>query len=349
MEAGGIIAVLGPKPLAPPYIPCYNEALPICQEEVYELNRITTSLAALCAALIFTGCAASPAPETDSAQSAPDSSQTTGTTVQQPEDAVSSAEEHPDQTKEVAPAPENGAQLPAPESGGQTSASSSTPTDSRPQTAEAFFQNTLFVGDSIMEGIRQYVMSQREETSCLGDAKFLTTTIGISLADLVGDRQAGIFYSYKGQETALEDIVTDLCPDRIFLLLGLNDLSVIEENPQVSQVVDRYRRLAENLTACLPETQIVIITNPPKIASAWLPDYAVNRSFSNQLIDDFSASLMEMCQSEGIACIDAHTLLQDTSGALPEDYCRDGYVHLNNAGSAVVVDALYQFAQEQLA
>ncbi len=310
------------------------------------MNRIAASLAALCAALIFTGCAASPAPEADSAQSAPGSAQTAGTPVQQPEDAAPPVEKGPDQTK----GPEdNGSQPPAPGSSAQAPAGAPVPADTRPQTADAFFENSLFVGDSIMEGIRQYVMGQREETSCLGDARFLTTTIGISLADLVGDRQAGIFYSYQGQELPLEDIVADLGPDRIFLLLGLNDLSVIEENPQVSQVVDRYRRLVENLTACLPETQVVVITNPPKIASAWLPDYAVNRSFGNQLIDDFSASLMEMCQTEGIACIDAHTLLQDGSGALPEGYCRDGYVHLNNAGSAVVVDALYQFAQGQLA
>ena len=45
--------------------------------------------------------------------------------------------------------------------------------------------------------------------------------------------------------------------------------------------------------------------------------------------------------------VDASALLADESGALPEGYCRDGYVHLNNAGAKIVVDALYQFASQE--
>ena len=214
-------------------------------------------------------------------------------------------------------------------------------------SVEAYFDNTLFVGDSIMEGIRQYVMGQRESSACLGEAKFLTTTIGISLADLVGEREAGIAYSYKGSEMSLEEIVTDVKPQRIFLLLGLNDLSTVEEEPSSQAVVDRYARLIQNLKACLPDAQVVVITNPPKINSSWLPDYAINRSFNNQLIGEFCDGLKTMCQTENVPVLDAHGLLEDESGALPEAFCRDGYVHLNNAGSKIVVDALYDFAREQ--
>lgn len=214
-------------------------------------------------------------------------------------------------------------------------------------SAEAYFDNTLFVGDSIMEGIRQYVMGQRESNACLGEAKFLTTTIGISLADLVGEREAGIAYSYKGSEMSLEEIVTDMKPQRIFLLLGLNDLSIVEKEPSSQAIVDRYAQLIQNLKACLPDVQVVVITNPPKMNSSWLPDYAMNRSFDNQLIGEFCDGLKTMCQTENIPVLDAHGLLEDESGALPEAFCRDGYVHLNNAGAKIVVDALYDFAREQ--
>ena len=214
-------------------------------------------------------------------------------------------------------------------------------------SVEAYFDNTLFIGDSIMEGVRQYVMGQRESNACLGEAKFLTTTIGISLADLVGEREAGIAYSYKGSEMSLEEIVTDMKPQRIFLLLGLNDLSTVEEEPSSQAVVDRYARLIQNLKDCLPDAQVVVITNPPKINSSWLPDYAVNRSFNNELIGEFCDGLKAMCQTENIPFLDAHGLLQDESGALPEAFCRDGYIHLNDAGSGIVVEALYDFAREQ--
>ena len=39
-----------------------------------------------------------------------------------------------------------------------------------------YFNSSLFVGDSIMEGIRQYVARVRKEETLLGDARFVTTT-----------------------------------------------------------------------------------------------------------------------------------------------------------------------------
>lgn len=89
----------------------------------------------------------------------------------------------------------------------------------------SYFDNALFVGDSIMEGIRQYVAAQRQEGESLGTARFLTTTMGISLADLAGDRDGGVGFSWQGEERPLEDIVREIAPRRVFLLLGLNDLA----------------------------------------------------------------------------------------------------------------------------
>ena len=76
-----------------------------------------------------------------------------------------------------------------------------------------YFDNALFVGDSIMEGIRQYVAAQRQEGELLGTARFLSTTMGVSLADLVVDRDNGVQYSYQGEERPLEDIVAEIAPE----------------------------------------------------------------------------------------------------------------------------------------
>lgn len=206
-----------------------------------------------------------------------------------------------------------------------------------------YFDNTLFVGDSIMESIRQYVAAQRQQNEMLGTARFLTSTMGVSLADLVGERNLGIGFTYQGEAKPLENIVAEFAPRRVFLLLGLNGLAAA--GPVVDDIVARYLRLISSLRAVCPETEFIVITNPPKVASRWLPDYTANRNFGNELIGQFVAALKQMCREQGVPFVDAYESLKDENDALPDHFCRDGYVHLNHQGAAVVVEALNAFAE----
>lgn len=210
---------------------------------------------------------------------------------------------------------------------------------------DEYFSNSVFVGDSIMEGIRQYVVRQRKIEPTLGDARFIATTIGISLSDLVGDKQDCVYYSYRGKEQPLTDILADLGTiDRIFLMLGLNDLTVVDADTDVA--VERYLRLIRNLQQQFPQSEIVLLTGTPKVASSWLPNYVPNRELDNSLISAFVQKLIAMCDENAVLYVDTHAALQDVNGNLPDDYCRDGYIHLNDAGARVVVEALYRFAEE---
>lgn len=218
------------------------------------------------------------------------------------------------------------------------------PAQSPEPEAGAYFDNALFVGDSIMEGIRQYVAAQRQQGELLGTARFLTTTMGVSLADLVGDRKPGVQFSYGGEEKPLEDIVQEIAPRRVFLLLGLNDLAS-DADPVIADIVDRYVRLIESLQTACPGVECIVITNPPKVASQWLPSYTANRHFGNALIEEFVGALTQACRTNNIPCVDAYNRLKNEDGALPDNYCRDGYVHLNHQGAAIVVEALEAFAE----
>ena len=216
-----------------------------------------------------------------------------------------------------------------------------------PMDTESYFHHAVFVGDSIMEGIRQYVARARKNEPTLGDAKFVATTIGISLADLVGDKEQPLHYSYKGKEQPLGEILTSMKKvDRVFLLLGLNDIAG-ESDPQIDGILARYLRLIRDLQALLPEAEIIVMTNPPKVSSGWLPPYIANRSLNNALIADFVNGLRNMCAENAIPYVDMYAALVDESGALPDECCRDGYIHLNDAGSRIAVDALYAFAEKQ--
>lgn len=209
-----------------------------------------------------------------------------------------------------------------------------------------YFDNALFVGDSIMEGIRQYVAAQRQSRNVLGTAQFLTTTVGIGVMDLVGDRNWGRLYSYKGVQKPLEDILEEIAPRRVFLLLGLNDLSFYD--PVAEDIASRYSLLISNLQAVCPETEFIVVTNPPKVDSEWLPDYTENRNLDNELIEEFVAALKQMCHEQRIPYVDIYESLKDENGALPYSFSRDGFAHLSYEGAAAVVEALNAFAEEEI-
>lgn len=248
----------------------------------------------------------------------------------EPEEAPTAANEAPAQAEGEQPPAEEPPQAEA--SGGERN--------------DAFFDRSVFIGDSIMEGVRQYVAQERKTRTTLGGAKFLTSIAGIALADLVGDRDLGIYYSYKGKEQPLSDILAQMDVERVFLLIGLNDLAGYAD-AEVGTVIDRYGRLIDSLRAQIPGVDIIVLTNPPKVSSSWLPDYTTNRSFGNALINAFDEALIDLCGAKGVAYIDTHAKLMNAKGVLPDEWCRDGYIHLNNEGSAVVVEALYAYAENR--
>ncbi len=248
------------------------------------------------------------------------------------------------QTPASEPGPESTPELtPAP-----TPTATPQPTNSAVSSAEleAYFEDTVFIGDSIMEGIRQYVAKNRAKEPTLGSAEFLTSTIGVSVADLLEGEKDGPFYRYKGTGQPLLQILPQMGCKRIFLQLGLNDMAAAD--PIVAESIEQYAQLIDLLQDTVPDAEIIVITNPPKVASAWLPSYTPNRSFGNKLIAEYVDALIQMCEKRGILYVDAHAALLDDNGALPDGYCRDGFVHLNDAGSEVVVEELYRFAEERI-
>ena len=121
----------------------------------------------------------------------------------------------PAQPPEPSPAPAAESAPPPAKAPVPVPAEAPTPSQAEPsQEPEEgdYFDTALFGGAPIMEGVRQYVAARRQEGEALGTAQFLTSTTGISLADLTGDREPGVQFSYKGEARPLEDIVADIGP-----------------------------------------------------------------------------------------------------------------------------------------
>lgn len=206
-----------------------------------------------------------------------------------------------------------------------------------------YFNNSVFVGDSVMECLAQYVRLSRNSGSMLGNAFFLTSIIGIRIADCVGDMgNETIYYSYKGMEISFDQCIAGMNVNKIFIMLGMNDLSF---NYSIEETIERYNRLLDKIYNIIPDIDITILSVTPRTASNWLPWYCRNQNFGNPLIDEFNLYLVKMCNDRGVKYIDLNSPLKNGGASLPADYCSDGYLHLSKTGSAVVVKVLREFAE----
>ena len=211
-----------------------------------------------------------------------------------------------------------------------------------PAWDDAWFSDALFVGDSIMEGVRQYVVKARKTGTVLGEAQFLTSTTGISLADLLGEGD-GDQFRYGKVQGDIGTVAESMGAKKLFLLLGLNDLAGTTD--PVETVADRYIRLLDGLRD--RGFELYVLLNPPKVASSWIPKYTTNQDFGNRLIDAFVTQLTARLEQSGYAYIDTHTALSNEQGYLPDDWCRDGYVHINDTASAVLAETVCEYLKQK--
>lgn len=216
--------------------------------------------------------------------------------------------------------------------------------ESPPADTDSYFENALFLGDSVMESVSRYVRARRGKgESVLADARFLTDVSGIRIADLVGDtdEEDRIRYQYKGKAQELPDILADMQPSRIFLSLGMNDLSF---GYSTEDTVARYERLLLLLQEACPDVPLVVLTVTPKTDSQYLPWYCRNKSFGSALLNEFAQAQLAFCAEREVDCVDVNAVLRDESGNLPAAYSNDGYIHLNDDGAALVIGALEDYA-----
>ena len=171
--------------------------------------------------------------------------------------------------------------------------------------------------------------------------------MGIKVADVVGDSTSDNrrYYTYRGKEQPLETILKEMGVERVFIMLGMNDLGV---GFSVDETIERYRKMIPLIKETNPDLDVVVMTTTPKTATKWLPDYIPNKNLGSPLLNEFADKLRVMCEEEGINVVDVNAAVRDPDGHLPNEYSRDNFVHINYKCSAVVLDTLRHFAKIQL-
>ncbi len=199
---------------------------------------------------------------------------------------------------------------------------------------DAFYADSVLVGDSVMLGFRNYTMRSSDP--------FLKS-IGILCAGSFSVHEAlapvsssSVHPVYQGAQHPVWESIAMMGRKHVFLFFGLNDIALDDSTPQL------YQKLVAKIKETSPEAQINIISMTYTAAGAG------KKRLNNDNIRRFNADMKSIAAQNGWGYVDLATSLADGSGNLAPAYCSDHYVHQTNAAYQVWVQVLRQYAKEIL-
>lgn len=131
------------------------------------------------------------------------------------------------------------------------------------------------------------------------------------------------------------DEVTSSKPDKIFMMIGTNDIAY---SKSVEHVVENTKKIISRIKESSPNTKIYIESVLP------VQD-AIHTTRPNEKLMAINKQLIEICKEQHLTYIDLVPLLSDENGKLNMKYSIDG-LHVNGDGYLIWVDAIKKYVNE---
>ncbi len=182
-----------------------------------------------------------------------------------------------------------------------------------------FFENSLFIGDSIFTGLPGYGFL---------DAENVAAKIGYTPAAAMNKP-----FDAKGEITAVE-YAKQRQPDRIYIMLGSNTMDASNDfNVMVSQ----YRSLVEKLQEDCPSSDICVISIPPVTEDS---SAAKAGNITNENIRMVNTELKTMAEDCQVDYFDLNCRLRDENGFFREELAEPDGLHFKGKTYKVMLSAL---------
>ncbi len=201
---------------------------------------------------------------------------------------------------------------------------------------DAYFDNSVMVGDSIMLGFRNYAM--RRQNTWLSRLQFLAAGSYSTSHALEPVTKNSLHPIYAGQKRQIWESIALMGAKKVFLLFGMNDLNI----SGIEGTCENYKAIAANIRALSPEAEIHLIS-----MTYVLRGKAKNR-LNNDNIRVFNETLRKLAADNGWGYVDLAPHLADEGGDLAALYCSDYFVHQTPEAYDVWCGVLREYAREQL-
>lgn len=167
----------------------------------------------------------------------------------------------------------------------------------------AYFQDAVFIGDSITQGIGQYKIFKNPR--------------------IITDNSLSANSAYKntvtvnGTKVLASDAAAAIKPKKIFVLIGVNDIIWMTSTKTFTT---NYAKLIEQLKTKCPDATIYVQSVFPVTST----EEGRMPTLANSNIDIFNNALQNMCTTESVKYIDVASVLKGSDGRLPVEDSTDG-------------------------
>ena len=183
-----------------------------------------------------------------------------------------------------------------------------------PETAaveDTYFDAAVFLGDSRTEGLFLY--------SGLKTGHFYTT-VGATVESVFSKKN---YETESGEKVALLDAMADQDCDKVYIMLGVNELGWSKTETFHNQ----YAKLVDRVREDHPEAKIALQSLPPVSAKQDAKKSYVN----NRRIAEYNEVIRTLAEEKGCYFLDVAACLTGEGGVLPVKQTTDG-IHFNTAG-----------------
>lgn len=212
------------------------------------------------------------------------------------------------------------------------------------QVDDSYFNDAVFIGDSISYGFELYVTKKRANgETVLGEAQFLTSgslSYGNSLWDVSDE---SVHPTYNGVKMKLEDAIAQIKPGKIYILLGTNDVALYGVEQTIANADTEISRMLE----ASPGAEIFIMSTTPKYSPA---ESDVDGALNNADIDALNVAMRQFAIEKGYNFMNIAPLFKDETGGLASDYCSDTEgmgIHFTSAAYDIWLNFLYSYGKQQ--
>ena len=189
----------------------------------------------------------------------------------------------------------------------------------------SFFDDAVFIGDSISLKLSQYASSSGE----LGKAKFLVVgSYGVSNA--INDHP-DTKLSFRG--TTYKDFEEALAATggkKVFIMLGMNDIGLYG----IDKTIENWGTMLSMIHEKCPDMVVYIQSMTP----VWTG--GEKGKLNNDNVNKYNERLKNFANNNGYKFIDVAPYMKDTTGGLATKFCSDSYVHLTNEGAQTWIKVL---------
>lgn len=197
---------------------------------------------------------------------------------------------------------------------------------------DSFFQNSVFVGDSVMMGFRNYIL--RQKAGFMGSPEFLVSGSYSLRMALNPVKSNTIHPIYQGEQRLIWDSMAMLGVEKAFIALGLNDIGMLS----VEDTFENYKKVIQAIYERNPDISIYVISTTNIYSGREVG------SLNNENVRLLNQKMKNYCATSKEEFIDIADYLIDENGYLKDEYCSDQYVHQTPEAYDIWVQVLREFA-----